>query len=675
MFDQPEAYEPLNVQELSDLDSVTEQMARLNAMIAKFEETLAPLEAQKSSVENEKKELKKAFDEQYLDLNAKSRAIDELMFETSKGLRQIKKDSESLSRQYHELNRANELANQYADLESKWDSLTIGAPWREWAKDHQIEAARKITWSQRMILADTMGLGKTLSAIAALDIIQAATKDTREDNPYGGETKWRNIYNPDTGQYEEREVNVGGITKACGLKVLYFCPDTMISNVAREIKRWAPHRNVVILGGQPKAARRFLLDMMKDFPEYVVILNYAAWRRDKSLIEDLIDIEFDTVIVDEAHNAKDINSVAYKGIKRILDETNVPFVVPMTGTPILNRPQELYALLTMIDSRQFYNMYNFLYDYCIQDPDTQKWRFKSGGVETLSKKIGSRFLRRTKEQAGIILPPKTVVEHIIEVDKEAYPNQARVRDEMRKWGSIILDPDTGKGLVANAAIAVYTRLRQIETWPAGIEVKDQFGDVYLKVDVEESQKIDEIIRPNGEFNSYTDPAGLLPEVVEDERVVIFSQFKQPLREIKRRCDEAGISAVIFDGDTPSDVREQIQIDFDARTFKENPEYIKKWDVVLCNYRVGGVGVNLTDATQMIILDEEWGPGKRDQAYDRIHRMGQEKPVTIHVLRDSGTIDEWLEKIISEKEEMIDGFHSVTDNVAQQMFDALKNGLI
>lgn len=675
MFDETEGYEPVNVEELSDLDKVTEAMARLNALVAKFEETLAPLQEQRDNVEGEKKALKAEYDAKFLDLNKKDTAIKELMFEVSRDLRQIKKDSESVNRQYHELQRAQQLASEYADLEAKWDSLTIGAPWREWAKDHQIEAARKITWSQKMILADTMGLGKTLSAIAALDVIQAATKDASEDNPYNAEIKEYDRYDDTTGMYVRDTRIVGGVRKPCGLKVLYFCPDTMISNVAREIKRWAPHRNVVILGGQTKAARRFLLDLMKDNPEYVVILNYAAWRRDKGLIEDLIDIDFDTVIVDEAHNAKNLQSVAYRGIKSILDRSDIPFVVPMTGTPILNRPQELFALLTMIDPGRFYSLYNFLYDYCRQDPDTQKWYFKTGGVESLSKKIGSRFLRRTKEQAGIILPPKTVVEHVIEVDKEQFPNQARVRDEMRKWGSIILDPDTGKGISAAAAIAVYTRLRQIETWPAGIVVNDQFGDPYLRVDVEESQKLDEIIRPNGDMNSYAEPAGLLPEVVEDERVVIFSQFKEPLRELKRRCDAAGISAVIFDGDTPSSVRDEIMVDFDARTFKEDPNYIKKWDVVLCNYRVGGVGVNLTDATQMIIVDEEWGPGKRDQAYDRIHRIGQEKPVTIHVLRDSGTIDDWLENIIAEKEEMIDGFHSVTDNVAQQMFDALKNGLI
>jgi SNF2 family DNA or RNA helicase len=666
-----EPFVPVEISDLTSLDAVAEAMAKLQAMVAKFEAITEPLEAQKHEIDSERKAIEKRYQDDLLDLRKKANAIDELMFETKKQLRAVKQNADSISRQFVELQRAEALKNEYLTLEAKWDSLTIGAPWREWAKDHQIEAARKITWSQKMILGDTMGLGKTLSAIAALDIIQAATKDASDDNPYMADIKQR--YNYETGQNED--VLVGGVRKPCGIKVLYFCPDTMIYNVRQEIKRWAPHRNVIELGGQPKATRRFLISMMKDYPDYVVILNYAAWRRDKALIDDLIDIDFDTIIIDEAHNVKDMASVAYRGIKRIVDNSNTPFVIPMTGTPILNRPQELFSLLTFVAPNQFYRLSDYLRDYCIQDPDTKKWRFQYGGVESLSAKIGSRFLRRTKEQAGIILPPKTVMEHVIEIDAENYPNQSRVRDEMRKWGSIMLDPDNGKSLTAAAMIAVYTRLRQIETWPAGIVVKDKFGDIALQVDVEESQKIDEIIRPNGEFNSYADAAGLLPEIVEDERVVIFSQFKQPLKEIQRRCEAAGIKAVVMDGDTPDDVRRQIQDDFDARTKRENPDYVTQWDVVLCNYRVGGVGVNFTDATQMIILDEEWNPGKRDQAYDRIHRMGQDKPVTIHVLRVAGTVDRWLEDIISEKEAMIDGFHNVADNMAQQMFDALKSGLI
>lgn len=478
------------------------------------------------------------------------------------------------------------------------------------------------------------------------------------------------------------------VDKPAGLKVLYFCPATMLENVKREFNQWAPHRQVVILGAQPKATRRFLLSIMAEAPEYVVVCNYEMWRRDKQLIDDIIDIEFDTCIIDEAHNIKDRDSVAYKGIKRIITESHggkgIPFVVPMTGTPILNKPQELFSLLTLVDPYHFHTEYYFLQDFCQQDYNG-KWGFKPGGLDRLSKQISNYFLRRTKEDAGIVLPEKSIIVHEIEVDEQAYPNQARARTQMRTWGSIILDPSNGKAITAAAAIAVYTRLRQIETWPAGIQVKDPVTkEVMMQVDVYESQKLDYVIKNNGEST------GLLTDIVADERVVIFSQFKEPLRELKRRCDAAGIKAIILDGDTPDDIRNEIALDFDNRHTADRSK--AKWDVVLCNYRVGGIGLNFTAATQMIIVDEEWNPGKRDQAYDRIHRMGQDKPVTIHVLRDwytppnanpadstdgsgpKGGIDVWLAQIIAHKEEVVSDFNQATD-LASEGLNALKSGLI
>lgn len=468
------------------------------------------------------------------------------------------------------------------------------------------------------------------------------------------------------------------VTKPAGRKVLYFCPASMIGNVQREIRRWSPHRSVVVLGGKSKDTRKFLIETMLEHPEYVAICNYEAWRRDKSLIQDLIEVEFDTCIIDEAHNIKDRRSQAYKGIRQILTESHIPFVFPMTGTPILNRPQEFFTLLNLVDPIHFHSERYFLIDYCQQNYNTNKWYFKAGGVESLFKKFPNLFLRRTKEQAGIILPPKTIIHHDLQVDEEKYPMQAKARNEMRKWGSIMLDPDKHKALTAAAIIAVYTRLRQIETWPAAITVKNEDGDVILSLGDEyaESQKIDELIHyENHEINEWE---GLIPEVAynpatgEGERVVVFSQFKQPLKELAERCAKAGYRTAIMEGDTPDSLRQEIMMDFDAKETK-NGEH--KFDIVLCNYRVGGVGMNLTNATQMFILDEEWNPGKRDQAYDRIHRMGQEKPVTIHVLRDIGTIDIWLADLIQTKEALVDGFHEKADAMAQAAYDALKSGLI
>lgn len=90
---------------------------------------------------------------------------------------------ESLERQLEQMRRALLKAAEFATLEQRWDLMTMGAPWREWSKDHQISGAKKMTYEGKMILGDTMGLGKTLTSLMAIDMIEAATKDASPDNP------------------------------------------------------------------------------------------------------------------------------------------------------------------------------------------------------------------------------------------------------------------------------------------------------------------------------------------------------------------------------------------------------------------------------------------------------------------------------------------------------------
>jgi len=96
---------------------------------------------------------------------------------------QAQRNLESIQRQVEQAKRAAASAAEWATLEKRWDLLTMGAPWREWAKDHQIEGAKKMTYEGRMILGDTMGLGKTLTSLIFIDMVEAATKDASPDNP------------------------------------------------------------------------------------------------------------------------------------------------------------------------------------------------------------------------------------------------------------------------------------------------------------------------------------------------------------------------------------------------------------------------------------------------------------------------------------------------------------
>lgn len=663
-------------------------------------------------------------------------------------------------------------AKKYAALNQKFDQGTMGAPWREWAKDHQIAAGHKITLDRYVILADVMGLGKTLSSIVTADMAEAATKGASKEWPFLGEEKevyvppkevWtkkaeeiaflyaeeyaggygNDAYWPfsgplsngvsivqvpltDEATFEDKSVDplsfsimphklglafrntpviagnsmayipydlknklkaegfiemtqaetkveiVNSITRPVGRKILYFCPSPLLRNVLKEWRQWAPHRNVTYIGNMSKAQQDFVFMTIKELNQYVIIVNYEAWRRNKKLLDKLAECEFDTVIIDEAHMIKERKTSAYQGVKQVVDTCKPEYVIPMTGTPILNKPQELFSLLTLIDPQTFFHENDFLMKYCESyenDSGQTKWKFRPGGLETLAKRISKNFLRRTKDMAGVQLPEKTVIYHELDRDDENYPEQAKARQHMRKYATLIIDEAKGKALSAPVMIALITRLRQIETWPAGIIQRDKLTkEIILQVDIEESQKVDYIIRKddNGDYE------GLIPEVIEDERIVVFSQFKAPLHELRRRIELAGYRAVVLDGDTPQATKDQIAEDFDARYTPDRSK--SKWDVVLCNYKVGGVGLNFTAASSLITLDDEWNPGKQEQALDRVHRIGQEKPVTINIVRTKDTIDTWLAEIIEDKKKIVDGFEGAMFSAAD-LKGAIESGLI
>lgn len=572
---------------------------------------------------------------------------------------------------------AQKLQDEFATLEARWDLETIGAPWREWAKDHQLTGAKKIVAARNIIVADGMGLGKTLQSLIAMDMVQAATKHASPSSPFLGDMV--EVYDYETKGYKTKIVD--SVQKPCGRKILYLCPSATVRNVEREVKHWTPLRSPVVLGGMTRKEREFVLTLVKDMPEFFVICNYEAWRKDKALLKSLGELNFDTVILDEAHLLKEVKTNAFRGVKQIIGENRPPYVIPMTGTPILNKAVDFYALLHLIKPDQYYSLNRYLQEFCRQD-DKGKWRFRVGGLENLAKRINGNYIRRTKDDAGIQLPPKTIEEHILTLDETTYPLQAQARRQMNQWGSITLDehnpaninPDTGlpKAISAAAVIAIFTRLRQIETWPAGIEIKDEkTGETKIKFDVEESQKLDYVIRydDSSSDSRYHEWTGLLTDICPEERTVVFSQFNAPLDELKRRADLAGLRSCVLRGDTSAAEREVIARDFDGKHTKfEDAQY----DVVFANYKVGGTGLNMSGATQMIVLDEEWNPGKRDQAYDRIHRLDSTKPVTIHVIRNGATIDDWLANLIAEKEDMIDGFNTANEKSMTELWDDFKN---
>lgn len=573
---------------------------------------------------------------------------------------EVKASIAAMERELRRLTEAERIEDEYLKQVEKLREQTLKASWRkenredgQGAKEYQIDGAIHLAVAKQGILADKRGLGKTLTSMVYTDLMDA-------------------------------------------MKIIVIAPGDTMGNYIRELQHWTPHRAPIQLGRMPKVKREMLLDVLSagSVAQYTLVLNFEAWRKDPDLIDRLISLKADTLIIDEAHHAKDATSNASRGIRKLrygmnhcpqcgaesikaklaptgkviggtcricghegeeLDFCSITNVLPMTGTPIMNKPQELFPLLHLIDKKGFPDQNTFLKDYCVQTAD-RHWRWQYGGEKEIMKKIGPRFLARSRSDVGVIIPPPQPVDHIIQFEEieRDYPAQANVYKEVRDNWQLAFDEETADSF--NEFIVVQMRLRQMLAWPGSVELKDKdTKEVIKRLDVQESIKIDRAEE-------------LIRELVEEgERVVLFSQFTAPLNVLQERL---GNRAVIYNGATRHDVRDQIQLDFDVKTAPAKP----RWDVVLANYQAAGEGLNFTSASQMVIIDERWNPAYMSQAYGRIDRIGQTRDTTIHTFRVEPSIDTWMAALIKEKADLIEGFES-SATLVRDMYQAMRDGKI
>lgn len=677
-------------------DNVTETaklLSELEAKKAQVLENVAPIDAASAALEADIERIKMEAEQKIRSLAIERRKFEE---ERRKGMSEAERLALEIERAQAHLRTQQAAAQAEADallLEARWDALTASAYWREWAKDHQLEAGRRICYNKRMILADTMGTGKTLSAIVACDMIKADTADRSDtfekkvgyywvlengtivsgyDQPVGepldpGSHVLDNPYPI----YGDHEVLVKHPQK--GKKVLWYAPAPVMAGAEREIRRWAPHRDVVIVGNTSKRERHLTLELLPKLDEYTVIINYEATRRDKRTVQMLAQSGmFDTIIIDEAHNIKNIKTSAYKDVRAVIDGCGAEYVIPMTGTPILNRPQELFALLSLVDPRNFGNINQFLHRYCTQAwiGSSLRWVFQYGGAESLLRKMGHLYLRRTKRECGFMLDEPQVIDYNLDLTEEGYEDQLRVYRSMRDTARIVLDPDLAKSIDAVSTLSLYTRLRQLVTAPTGVKITDLDGNIIERVECSQNIKLDACLTvPTSEDE---EPQGIIPEVLSESKVVVFSQFNEPLEQLVKRCEAAGINAAVYNGSVSISERDALKIKFAEKPVGD-PTGV---DVICINHKMGEGLDGLQMASHHAIeIDRQWNPGKEDQSIGRLDRMGQEKQVTIHRLRVVNSIDDWMDDLIDQKKDLIDGFNENASSLADMMYQAISEGKI
>jgi SNF2 family DNA or RNA helicase len=434
------------------------------------------------------------------------------------------------------------------------------------------------------ILADEMGTGKTLQAIATVQ-----------------EARCRASYFAETETFP-------GTADLLNQPILVVCPNSLRGTWADEIDGWTdtPEARVQIIDGKNPTKRRAQADADADY----FVVNWEKLR----LMPELAKKSWGAVIADEAHRAKNRKAQQTKALWKL----KAPIQLALTGTPIMSSPAELWSILRWLRPEQYTGYWPFHYSYV--DEYNTAWGAVVTGVKNpdqLRFELADKLVRRTKRDVLKDLPPKTHVH--IPVDLK--PAQRRLYDEATT--ALLLDikevladqPDKAEqavkaaeagdvkafvGLIPHGAARIM-RQRQIASTPALLGGPDESG----KFDAAE-----EIIRDN-----------------PGRPFVVFTWFADSARIMAQRLAKGKPKlrvATIAGDDDPDPIKDAFQ----------NGDL----DVVVCTIAKGGVGLTLTRADTAIFIERDWTPAINSQAEDRLHRIGQDNPVTIYVIEARDTID-------------------------------------
>jgi SNF2 family DNA or RNA helicase len=400
---------------------------------------------------------------------------------------------------------------------------------------------------------------------------------------------------------------------------LIIVPTTLLFNWEIELKKFAPKLTYHFYYGINRDKE------IKYFKKYNIILTtYGVLVRD---IKFLKELKFNYIILDESQAIKNPSSLRYKAAF-LLKAANK---LTLTGTPIENSTFDLYAQMNFVNPGFLGQMESFREYY-------SKAIDKEGNVEVsreLSKLISPFILRRTKEQVAKDLPEKT--ENILFC--EMGDGQRKVYDAFRnKYRNQLLGRIETEGLGKSKIYVLegLMKLRQICDSPAILSDEEDYGH--------ESVKIEELVRHINEKTS-------------NHKILVFSQFVRMLKLIKDELIRDKIDFEYLDGQSSKKQREE-----SVNRFQENPEC----RVFLISLKAGGVGLNLTAADYVYIVDPWWNPAVENQAIDRTHRIGQGKKVFAYRMICKNTVEEKILNLQAKKKKIAADIISTDESLVKKL---------
>lgn len=445
-------------------------------------------------------------------------------------------------------------------------------------------------------LADDMGLGKTLQTLAILQSL-------KEKNISKTESKIRKQENQVPSLFDDSDFNVQ--VKINSTTSLIIVPTSLVHNWENEIKKFSPDLKIYKYTGWNRN-REFY-----DFKFYdIVLTTYGVVRND---VEILQSFYFHYIILDESQIIKNPAAKIYKAILKLQSENKLV----LTGTPIENSLIDLWSQLNFVNRGLLGNLTFFKTEFVtpIEKLNDKKKQ------EQLQELIKPFILRRTKSEVASDLPP--VTEQILYCDMPEEHNEIYEKEKSGIRNMIIEQIEEGG--VKKASIFILqglNRLRQMANHPVLIYPEYQF----------ESGKFNEII-----LNLHT-------IISEGHKLLIFSSYVKHLNLIKDYLDNNHLLYCLLTGESKD--RGGI-----IKTFQEQPEY----QIFLISLKAGGVGLNLTAADYVFIIDPWWNPASEEQALSRAHRIGQDKNVFIYRFITTNTIEEKIQKLKEKKSELANIF--------------------
>ncbi len=424
-------------------------------------------------------------------------------------------------------------------------------------------------------LADDMGLGKTVQVIALL----------------------RSLYSH--GHY--------GPT-------LIICPRSLLHNWQQEIQRFAPELSVQMYYGPGRSG----LDISREY-NGIILSTYATIRND---IEDLTDIQFSSIILDESQAIKNTSAKATAAVLSLQGNHRIA----LSGTPVENHLGELYSLFRFLNPSFFGSQNDFMRSYARPIQDRQDM----DALHDLKTRIYPYILRRLKRDVLKDLPEKTEQTALIELDSAHLATYHRRRESLAAEIRIAIERD-GMPKSMFMILTAMNELRRLASIP---EADAEYGGVSAK-----REFILEMISEISEIG---------------HKSLVFTNHLAAVDLISEDLSSRGIGNLVMTGATSG--RQEL-----VQRFQNDPA-IK---VFVMTLKTGGTGLNLTAADYVFIVDPWWNMAAESQAIDRTHRIGQINPVFCYRMIAKETIEEKILQLQQRKSELTSSLLSA-DN------DAVKN---